>query len=165
MSRFHVVVLAATLVGCGSFAPTTGTWMTGNPTVVSNTCSTGGDTGGDTGGPQAETFNITDNGDGTFTITSASSDTGSMDLTLTCTLDGKSFTCTPFTQDNPVGYGMDATITIAITATGDFSDESTMSMTQTMDMTCAGADCGTIETMGNLTLPCQAVATADATLQ
>lgn len=158
MNRFILVGVAlGLLTSCGSFVPTAGSWDGGAVTVVSDTCTSADDTDepdmSESGG-----FDLVDNGDGTFTITS---DGGDDPIVMSCALSGKDFTCDPFTQTFPMSE--DGSLTMVVTLTGSFSDESTMTATSTLAQSCEGGDCADMAEMIGATWPCVTTYTTSAT--
>lgn len=138
--------------GAGEISPKTGTWTYNGSNVTTNTCGDNivTDASGD--------FTITDNGDGTFTVDDNDGDP------FTCNYSDGSFNCPERLFDTIDDTGVDATITLKASLSGDLDSSTALAGTQTVNVTCAGSSCGTVSAfLGIDALPCNYSYTFTAT--
>jgi hypothetical protein len=150
-SILSLACLATLTLACGDggggsdIEPRSGTWDFVGSAPVDDTCGYE-DLYTDPPGQ----FQLTNNGDGTFTVDDGSN-------VFDCDLDGASFSCPERAAgENDVGgaVGLDAVVKYTITATGSFSSETAMSGKQSIRIVCEGADCSTVEGIVGVTTPC-----------
>ena len=126
--------------------PRSGLWRYVDGGVVGNSCGTE-----DVVADPNTNFQLTNNGDGTFTVAQLVEDD------FTCTVEGSSFTCperlggSETIDGGPLGV---ATLTYTVRVEGTLDGTSAMSGTQIADITCEGAACAAGPSIG-ITLPCQ----------
>lgn len=131
--------IISTLVACGGFAPTEGTWNASNFDLSGDACSI------------AATFGVTASEtvlDMTLTATDAGFDivVGEGDPSA-CTLDGMDFTCTiapivfDFNEGTDTLPAFDAIATFNSALTGSFGDANTATGTTSGDGVCEGEQC------------------------
>ena len=77
------------------------------------------------------------------------------EIDLTCTLDGMNFTCDNSTETISLkDKGLSGTLTSTSTSNGTFVSETEGSFVVTIDLTCDGDGCATIEEFESMTFPC-----------
>ena len=129
-----------------SFAPSDGTWNVGEMETVSNTCGMEDDMSGDTGDSDDDTFQMTANGGGNYTLVMDE------ETTLTCSLSSKELSCEPY-EIIDTDEEMDMTFTQNMRLSGTFSSETSLDANLKMDMSCEGEGCAFLEMVG-MTVPC-----------
>jgi len=148
------LILAATLlVACdggkdsgddsttGAFTPSEGEWITGEQSVISDTCGLfdDDDKGGDTG---EDTFSL-EGTDG--------------DFSTSCTLSGYAFTCEATTEViDYASKGIEAALTLTSSYSGSFDSETSGLLNIDAGVACEGKECDFIEKALETTLPCSA---------
>lgn len=140
-------VAALTLIACGGFTPSQGTWTSTAITVNSDDCAIFGDVETievDMSLSEDEATMTFDLGDG---------------VTTDCALESGDFDCTAIVMEDAVDE-LDATLTISQTISGSFEDEHNGEVTIDASVSCEGADCEAIAAAVELTLPCASNATA-----
>ncbi len=169
----YLLIMAA-LVACGdkpddtgpdtndtapeeAFAPTTGTWQTDSNETLEDGCGFG-DEEPDTAEPDEDTWQLEDNGDGTFRVHDIDDDPDTTDLDITCTLTDMDFTCETWEVGEETMDGVDATLTITADMTGSFSSETAITVNQVMSVDCAGTQCKKVESYMGTTFPCEVTA-------
>jgi hypothetical protein len=140
----------------GAFAPQEGAWMTaGDETIITDTCEFPEEEGeeteeeGDDDGMMVAMVDET-----TFTFTPIADEEAP---TFTCTLDGMAFMCEALSGDMPF-EGMDATMSMTMTISGEFTSATAGSINNKMDSDCSGADCASLAEWG-FTFPCSVEST------
>ncbi|MFO7567019.1 MAG: hypothetical protein R6X02_30525 [Enhygromyxa sp.] len=131
--------------GGSDIEPRSGTWNFMGSDPVDDTCNYE-DLYTDPPGQ----FDLTHNGDGTFTVDDGTN-------VFDCDLDGATFSCPERAAgENDVGaaFNIDAVVTFSVSVTGSFSSDTQMSGRQLMTVVCEGADCGTVEDVVGVTTPC-----------
>ncbi len=132
-----------------SFSPQEGPWVLTAQSFLVNTCFQVADDE-----PLDQTpFQLTSNGDGTFSVQPGDSEAEPM----VCTLVDHDFECldvTFFLLDYSE-FEMDALFTAHGDVTGSFSSETQMEARQTYEITCEGEDCQAIAEKKFENLPCQ----------
>lgn len=125
--------------------PMSGLWRYDGD-IEEDTCNLG-TTGYDLG-----SYQLVNNGDGTFTVLAEGEDP------FDCELEGDgSFHCPARGGDAPDTMGADAHVEVSITVDGAFSSATAGSGVQVGVLTCAGSDCALAETYLGIEFPCQAV--------
>ena len=134
----------------GSGDPESGQWSYDEYDVSGSGCDVGNqlNTDGD--------FALDNHGDGTFTITP-----GDGTDPFDCTLDDGAFDCPDRATGSYSEQGLDATIEGEARAEGTFSSDTAGSGTQTVDVTCTGSDCSTVEVALGVSFPCTYTADFD----
>lgn len=134
----------------GSGDPETGQWSYDEYNVSGQGCNVGNqlNTDGD--------FALENHGNGTFTITPADGTDP-----FQCTLDGGDFDCPDRATESYEDPGLDARIDGQARAEGTFSDDTHGAGEQTVDVTCTGADCATVEVALGVDFPCTYTADFD----
>jgi len=148
--RSYLLVAALILGGCG-FTPTEGTWLMDQGTVLEDSCDLHEDSTED------ETFELIDNGDGTFDADG--------EFHFECELDGKDFTCPRSLTDEEDIDSADAKLEGYREVVGTFDDIDQMSGTHDAEVRCVGDDCDSIATALDITFPCTVVQEFTASLQ
>lgn len=132
MKRILALVLLST--ACSSEAdvePKSGTWNYNGSTIVTNTC--GVDPLTDPSGG----FTLTVTGPGKFTVTDES-----FDNAFECTYDGGSYNCPKrLAGSNQPESSIDATLIYNVKISGTLDSDHELSGTQTVELSCEGADC------------------------
>ncbi len=132
MKRILALVLLST--ACATEAdvePKSGAWTYNGSMIVNNNCGVEPLT------DPSGAFTLTVTGDGKFTVTDD-------DFTnpFECTYDGDSFSCPKRLagSDQPEG-SIDATLNYNVKVSGNIDSDRELSGTQTVDLSCEGADC------------------------
>ena len=152
------VVACLVLAACGDdekteeteepFAPTEGAWTRVDGDVTEDTC---GMDDGDTDGDQPVVLTLTDHGDGTLSVVNEE------DVTWTCTLPNMDFVCDAQVTQSTDVPNLDAVVEAAATPSGSFSSEEEMSGQTSVELTCEGEECATVEERQEVTFPCTMV--------
>ena len=147
MRALTLIPLVA-LFGCGFSGPEAGDWQVDDERMINDSCSSS-DTGavvGDTGGAAPSLFTLTVDAEdeNVFVIGDPEDTTGDSDFS--CTREGKSFECDAWTMEMDYSkWSMDALVGMSIQLTGDFSSSTSGIFSQSLAMTCTGADCETLD--------------------
>jgi len=163
------LILAATLlVACdggkdsgddsttGAFTPSEGEWITGEQSVISDTCGLfdDDDKGGDTGEgeDEDEPATLTMTGEDTFSLEGTDGD-----FSTSCTLSGYAFTCEATTEViDYASKGIEAALTLTSSYSGSFDSETSGLLNIDAGVACEGKECDFIEKALETTLPCSA---------
>jgi hypothetical protein len=134
----------------GDGGPESGQWTYDEYDVTGGDCDVASQLNSDGG------FLLSNHGDGTFTITP-----GDGTDPFLCTLDGGDFDCPDRATESFSDPTLDARLDGQARADGTFSDATHGAGVQTVDVTCTGADCGTIELALGADFPCTFTASFD----
>jgi hypothetical protein len=167
--KSHLLILSSLfLISCGdkeedseittdnnSFTPADGTWNVGDMEEVSNTCGMEDDMSEDTGDNEDDTFQLTANGSGNYTL--------QMDdeTILNCSLSDYDLTCDPF-EIIEADEESDMTFIQSINVSGVFASETVLGGNLKIDMSCEGEGCALLEMLG-ITVPCSMTFSFQAT--
>ncbi len=137
--------------------PTEGSWQMSAFEYTTNECHVPEEDTGQTGG--TGTVEIT--GDDSFTIEAEIPEQGS--ITFACTVNVQAFSCedqTVYSEEVSAG----TTLTVVGSESGQVVSPSEMNGVLTLVASCEGPDCEFLETVGELTFPCDTVLTFSTTL-
>lgn len=155
MPRLLALLGPLALVTCGDpdITPKSGTWTYNGSMLATNSC-------GDTAYTDPEgTFTVAVSGDH-FTVDDGNNDP------FTCSFGGGSYDCPQRVTDTIDDTGLDATVTIHASITGDLESATALGGTQTVQIDCTGASCDTVAAFLNFeSLPCAYSYTFTATAQ
>ena len=133
------------------FAPGEGEWASDSETVTSDTCNIPDDGEPANDAPMV----LATTGEGTFTLSSQPETTDEQQVVFDCTLMDLDFTCDPFTFEQDLSeMSLDAVIHFEQGMSGTFASETHASVHTSMDVSCEGSDCETVETFSEIDMPC-----------
>jgi hypothetical protein len=141
---FSLLCVSLAVVGCGGEAPTPGIWQYDELATASNTCNYEGVESNGNGG-----FRLVDEGDGAYRVDPADGSDP-----FECTLDGDELSCPKRAAQTLSIAGVDATLSIKVTATATVEAADAMSGTQNGTVTCSGSDCDAAAASVGASFPC-----------
>ena len=138
--------------------PLSGTWEVTTSVMDLDTCNMSAFS---EMGKVGSHFSVTSGGESSFVI-----DHGEDDMAFSCVLDQGThdFTCAPHSTVNETAqsFGADCLINVDVDTWGAFSSESSMWMTNHIEMDASGGQCGMVAMVLSTSFPCEATTTMEA---